>query len=113
MTLPNTTMSLDELAYLIDAEAKRSDPITRFIDGLSADLKREAMDTVWLRDEYVHHATAVLQAGINAKEAMAHAQWLHENATLVAHRWSSLLGAAIRFNETSVDMFRQAKGKAP
>lgn len=85
-----------DMALLIDAVAKRTDPLGRFVDSLSEELRKHARETIRMRDEFTRHCQSVL-ASSDPLEARLHAEWLARHAHEVAYRWGSLVRSATRW----------------
>jgi hypothetical protein len=87
------------MAAALAFSLRETDPIARFIAQLRDEppvfAQSWARETLRLRDEFTSHATALLSAP--PREAVAHADWIRDNASVVAFRWAALRESAARF----------------
>lgn len=97
---------LDDLsiALLLDALAKRKDPMDRFIAALSPEIALFAAETLQLQRELVEHTQRLLTSS-DTREALSHAEWIARYVRDVAYRWTALKEAAVRYAELDTESF--------
>ncbi len=102
----NTPVPSLDMALLIEAlAADRADPLSRFVDSLSGDLRIHAEETIQLRQEFISNVQRVLQAS-NPHEAAGYASWITKHVHEVAYRWASLQKALARWIQYDVSPFK-------